>query len=86
VIERTQLPRAYVVINCEQTPNLEKEIKKWVQERVASHKQLRGGVIIIDEIPKSPSGKILRRVLKDRVKNEEKNGGTGKAKERVAKL
>jgi acyl-coenzyme A synthetase/AMP-(fatty) acid ligase len=31
---------------------------------VASYKQLRN-VVIIDAVPKSPSGKILRRVLKD---------------------
>lgn len=28
-------------------------------------KKLRGGVIFVDEIPKNPSGKILRRQLRD---------------------
>ena len=37
-------------------------------DRVASYKQLRGGVEFVEEIPKSPSGKILRRVLRDREK------------------
>lgn len=40
------------------------EIVKWVKERVAGHKQIRGGVVFLDEIPKSPSGKILRKELR----------------------
>jgi 4-coumarate--CoA ligase len=32
-------------------------------ERVSPQKKLRGGVIFISEIPKNPSGKILRREL-----------------------
>ena len=34
-------------------------------EHVAPFKQLRGGVEFRKEIPKSASGKILRRILKD---------------------
>jgi 4-coumarate--CoA ligase len=41
-------------------------------ERVANHKRLRGGVKWIEEIPKSASGKILRRVLKERLAKEGK--------------
>ena len=37
----------------------------WVAEQVSPHKKIRL-VETLDEIPKSPSGKILRRVLKDR--------------------
>jgi acyl-coenzyme A synthetase/AMP-(fatty) acid ligase len=37
----------------------------FVAERVAPYKKVRD-VEIIDEIPRSPSGKILRRVLIDR--------------------
>jgi acyl-coenzyme A synthetase/AMP-(fatty) acid ligase len=36
-----------------------------VKERVSPHKRLAGGITFTDEIPKSPSGKILRRVLRD---------------------
>lgn len=32
--------------------------------KVAHYKQLKGGVQFVDMIPKSPSGKILRRQLK----------------------
>jgi acyl-coenzyme A synthetase/AMP-(fatty) acid ligase len=31
---------------------------------------LKGGVRVLDVIPKSPSGKILRRVLKAQIKAE----------------
>lgn len=46
----------------------------WLANRVAGHKRLRGGVWFVDEVPKSASGKILRRVLKERVKKEGKDG------------
>ena len=37
----------------------------WVAEKVAPHKKVRR-VGFVDEIPKSASGKILRRVLVER--------------------
>lgn len=47
-----------------------KSVQKWIEGRVAKHKYLRGGAIVIDAIPKSASGKILRRELKERAKKE----------------
>jgi acyl-CoA synthetase (AMP-forming)/AMP-acid ligase II len=41
------------------------ELMAWVAERVAPYKRIRA-VEVVDEIPKSPSGKILRRLLRDR--------------------
>lgn len=75
--QATEVPRAYVVLDNDEkgTPEAAKEIQQWLQSRVAHHKRLRGGVRFMDEIPKSASGKILRRVLKDQAKREE-----GKAK------
>jgi acyl-CoA synthetase (AMP-forming)/AMP-acid ligase II len=43
------------------------ELMNFVAARVAPHKKVRA-VEFIDEIPKSPAGKILRRVLKERVR------------------
>ena len=40
----------------------EGELMSWVSERVPSYKKVRR-VEFIDEIPRSLSGKILRRVL-----------------------
>ncbi|MFF5992734.1 hypothetical protein [Prauserella flavalba] len=37
----------------------------WVAERVAPYKKVRA-LEFVDSIPKSPTGKILRRVLKER--------------------
>jgi acyl-CoA synthetase (AMP-forming)/AMP-acid ligase II len=58
--EAGEVPKAFVVgeISAE-------EVTAFVAERVAPYKKLRA-VEIIDEIPKSPSGKILRRVLIER--------------------
>lgn len=59
-------------------------MQKWIEGHVAKHKFLRGGVVVIDAIPKSASGKILRRELKDRAKQEvaaeEANAAALKAK------
>jgi acyl-coenzyme A synthetase/AMP-(fatty) acid ligase len=43
-----------------------------VEKNVAPHKRLKSGIRFVDSIPKSPSGKILRRVIKSTwVKEEE---------------
>ena len=36
-----------------------------ISDKVAYYKRLRGGVQFVQEIPKSASGKILRRKLKE---------------------
>ncbi|RAH86406.1 acetyl-CoA synthetase-like protein [Aspergillus japonicus CBS 114.51] len=45
-------------------------IIRWLDGKVAYHKRLRGGVRFVEEIPKSASGKILRRLLKKQAKEE----------------
>ncbi|KAJ2093644.1 hypothetical protein IW140_006399 [Coemansia sp. RSA 1813] len=62
----TELPKAFVVVRPEaKRPGIEKDIAEWVADRVVDYKKLRGGVEVIDAVPKSATGKILRRVLKD---------------------
>ncbi|KAF2497644.1 acetyl-CoA synthetase-like protein [Lophium mytilinum] len=63
----TEVPRAYIVPKASLPPSPESatRISDWLTARVANHKRLRGGVRFVSEIPKSTSGKILRRVLKD---------------------
>ncbi|KAJ3194211.1 hypothetical protein HDU82_002530 [Entophlyctis luteolus] len=56
----------------------ESEIDRFVQTRVAPHKRLRGGVVFIKGIPRSASGKILRRVLRDQDASVAGRGGTAK--------
>jgi acyl-coenzyme A synthetase/AMP-(fatty) acid ligase len=74
--QATELPRAYVVpADPVDSPEaFQKEIAKWVEGKVAHYKHLRGGVVLIDVIPKSPSGKILRKDLRAMVKKEEEDG------------
>ena len=62
-----ELPRAYVVKNeavLQGKELTEQEVLDYVAERVAPHKKLRGGVRFTESVPKSASGKILRRVQK----------------------
>ena len=65
----TDWPRAYVVAN-DLTKISEEEVKKFIADRLAQYKQLRGGVMFVDEIPKNAIGKFLRRELRERAKNE----------------
>jgi acyl-CoA synthetase (AMP-forming)/AMP-acid ligase II len=60
--EAGEVPKAFVVLAGELS---EEDIKSFVSERVAPHKRVRS-VEVVEAIPKSASGKILRRVLKDK--------------------
>jgi acyl-CoA synthetase (AMP-forming)/AMP-acid ligase II len=57
--EAGEVPKAIVVLR---QPSEAQAIMEFVAERVAPHKKIRY-VEFVDTIPKSPSGKILRRVL-----------------------
>lgn len=70
-----ELPRAYIVLKeCDKSDEekIKKEIYEWVKERVAPYKRLDGGIVFRDVIPKSASGKILRRILRDELAEEMK--------------
>ena len=60
--EAGEVPKAFVVLKDTISPE---DIMAWVAGQVAFHKKIRR-LEIVDEIPKSSSGKILRRVLVDR--------------------
>ena len=60
--EAGEVPRAFVVLKGTATAE---ELMAHVASRVASYKKLRQ-LEFVDAIPKSASGKILRRLLKDR--------------------
>ncbi|MCB0034951.1 MAG: 4-coumarate--CoA ligase family protein [Anaerolineales bacterium] len=57
--EAGEIPKAYVVLKGELEAD---ELMSWVAGQVAPHKKIRD-VEFVSEIPKSASGKILRRVL-----------------------
>jgi acyl-CoA synthetase (AMP-forming)/AMP-acid ligase II len=69
--EAGELPRAYVVKRLDASLS-EKDVEKFVAERASPHKKLRGGVVFVKSIPKTASGKILRRevVAMDREKGK----------------
>ena len=60
--EAGEVPKAFIVLKAETTAE---EIKEFVAAHVAPHKKVRE-IEFIEQIPKSPSGKILRRVLVQR--------------------
>lgn len=69
--------RAYVVpttplSSAAATAAFENDVQEWIKPRVARHKWLRGGVRVVREIPKTASGKILRRELREAAKLEER--------------
>jgi 4-coumarate--CoA ligase len=47
-------------------------IREHVDSKVSSYKKLRGGIVVLDEIPKSSNGKVLRRMLPARLARERK--------------
>ncbi|KAL3841512.1 hypothetical protein ACJMK2_019646 [Sinanodonta woodiana] len=61
-----EIPQAFVVCK----PNInakEEELLTYVSENVAPYKKIRGGIKFVDQIPKTASGKILRRLLKEQL-------------------
>lgn len=54
----------------ESNSQLVEELQKYVADRLAQHKQLRGGIKFVPEIPKNAIGKFLRRDLRERAKKE----------------
>ncbi|KAG1739568.1 hypothetical protein EDB19DRAFT_1635717 [Suillus lakei] len=73
-----ELPLAFVVLRPEAAKRVEEslpaadEVKASIMKHVADnkvgYKKLAGGVEFIDVIPKNPSGKLLRRVLRDQAR------------------
>lgn len=71
--QATELPRAYVVpkaVKAGEEALTTGEVETFVREGLARHKRLRGGVVFVEEIPKSPSGKNLRKDLRARAAEE----------------
>jgi 4-coumarate--CoA ligase len=68
--QATELPIAYVSFNeailAKKNVSIDavlRDIRDWFDGQVAGYKKLRGGVFHLQELPKTPSGKILRRLL-----------------------
>lgn len=57
-----EVPKAYVVIKSSTIKP--EELEEYVACKVAPYKRLLGGVTFLNEIPKTTTGKILRKELK----------------------
>ena len=69
-INGTELPRAYVVLR----PGVkltEQEVYNVVKGKLIKYKWLDGGVKLVQTLPKTPSGKILKRLLREEAAREE---------------
>lgn len=66
-----EVPRAFIVPKAKKRSFNTKQLQEYVASKVAKYKQLSGGVEVIDVVPRNPSGKILRRILKQRYLEKE---------------
>nr|XP_026694818.1 4-coumarate--CoA ligase 1-like isoform X1 [Ciona intestinalis] len=58
-----ELPKAYIE---KKEANLTtEEIHQFLEDKLADYKQLRGGVMFVDSLPRGGSGKIQKRVLRE---------------------
>lgn len=71
--QATEIPRAYVTLKDPTTASedIGKLIMKQVADQVVNYKQVRS-IRFISAIPKNPSGKILRRILREAAQEEDK--------------
>lgn len=58
-----EVPKAFVVRRSESNIT-EQDIQQFVAKQVIKYKQLTGGVQFVDQIPKTATGKILRREIR----------------------
>ncbi|RFU26396.1 hypothetical protein B7463_g9946, partial [Scytalidium lignicola] len=75
-----EVPKAFIVkassVGLEENDRMvARVIARHVEKHKARHKWLRGGIEFVDVIPKSPSGKILRRLLRDQDRAARKASG-----------
>ncbi|KAK0404856.1 hypothetical protein QR680_017668 [Steinernema hermaphroditum] len=60
-----EAPKAFVVLK-DASGGVD-EIAEFAKEKLAPHKYMRGGIEVLEEMPKSSSGKTLHRVLRERI-------------------
>lgn len=69
--ERGEIVKAFVVLTpgCTAGPSLIEELRATVRERLSKHAYPRE-IEVVDELPKTPDGKIQRAVLRERETND----------------
>lgn len=76
--QATEVPLAYVSLKSEhlekphhQRHSILEGIHEWIDGKVAGYKRLRGGVHHLQQLPKTASGKILRKELPAKIKERQ---------------
>jgi 4-coumarate--CoA ligase len=69
VADDTEVPRAFVALRpgVEDRQKTAEDIQDYVKQRLSDPKQLRGGVVFVDSVPRLLSGKIWRAKLEEMV-------------------
>ena len=83
-----EIPKAFVVLKSgvQSSQEVRRELMDYVKERKERNKWITGGIDFEDEIPKSASGKILRRMLRDGTRGSNQQKKTRTDVEEKAKL
>lgn len=68
-VSNGEAPRAYLTL-CSDSSLTIHQVHELIETRLAHYKQCTGGVVIGAEIPKSMSGKILKRILVQKAEQE----------------
>ncbi|KAJ6481213.1 hypothetical protein C8R47DRAFT_592592 [Mycena vitilis] len=78
--EDERVPRAWIVLSSagkkKGTPAVIEVLDVWHQQCLSKYKWLRGGIEVVDEIPRTPTGKLMRRVLQDQYEQRAKEAKT----------
>ncbi|RMZ73038.1 4-coumarate- ligase 2 [Pyrenophora seminiperda CCB06] len=70
-LDDQEWPRAYIVLKDEYKGKTTiEDIQRHMKARVAKHKQLVGGIVFVDEVPKLQSGKIMRKLMRQWAKTD----------------
>jgi 4-coumarate--CoA ligase len=84
MLDEQEWPRAYVTLKDEHKGSInETHIHAHMKEKVAKHKQLVGGIVFIDEVPKLASGKIKRALVKEWAKRDAQRMGGARPKAKL---
>lgn len=83
-LDEQEWPRAYVTLKDEHKGKIsETDIHRFMKEKVAKHKQLVGGIVFVDEVPRLQSGKIKRAVVKQWAKQDAERMGSVRPKAKL---